>query len=188
MGGALPCLVGAGDVSGALGAPGREPQRERGQSETERQHQGPQAVGRLTRRADAATDDEARDGRPGAPGASAPSVDSTLGTKLLPSVLGLTAGAVDVIGFLGLGGLFTAHITGNLVILAAHLVSGGVAPVAHILSVPVFVAALGLTRLLAGGADLAVLENQKGVRISLRSTTQGLKLNLSADGVAVALK
>jgi uncharacterized membrane protein YoaK (UPF0700 family) len=85
--------------------------------------------------------------------ASAPSVDSTLGTKLLPSVLGLTAGAIDVIGFLGLGGLFTAHITGNLVILAAHLVSGGVAPVAHILSVPVFVAALGLTRLLAGGLE-----------------------------------
>ena len=43
--------------------------------------------------------------------ASAPSVDSTLGMKLLPSVLGLTAGAVDVISFLGLGGLFAAHVT-----------------------------------------------------------------------------
>src|SRR5579862_6021188 len=85
--------------------------------------------------------------------ASAPSVDSTLGTKLLPSVLGLTAGTIDVIGFLALGGLFTAHITGNLVILAAHLVSGGEAPVAHVLSVPVFVATLGLTRLLAGGLE-----------------------------------
>jgi uncharacterized membrane protein YoaK (UPF0700 family) len=85
--------------------------------------------------------------------ASAPSVDSTLGMKLLPSVLGLTAGAVDVISFLGLGGLFAAHITGNLVILAAHLVDGGVAPVAHILCVPVFMAALGMTRLLAGGLE-----------------------------------
>jgi uncharacterized membrane protein YoaK (UPF0700 family) len=85
--------------------------------------------------------------------APAPSVDSTFGTKLLPSVLGLTAGAVDAISFLGLGGLFAAHVTGNLVILAAHLVNGGAAPVVHILSVPVFMAALGLTRLLVGGLE-----------------------------------
>jgi uncharacterized membrane protein YoaK (UPF0700 family) len=81
------------------------------------------------------------------------SVDSSLTMKLLPAVLSLTAGSVDVIGFLGLGGLFTAHVTGNLVILAAHLVSGSGAPVAVMLSVPVFVAALGLTRLLAGALE-----------------------------------
>ena len=85
--------------------------------------------------------------------APVPSVDSTFGTKLLPSVLGFTAGAVDAISFLGLGGLFAAHVTGNLVILAAHLVNGGTAPVAHILSVPVFTAALVLTRLLVGGLE-----------------------------------
>src|SRR5258708_36612915 len=49
-------------------------------------------------------------------------------------------------------------------------------------------AAAGAGATVAGGADLAVLENQNGVRFYLRSTTQGLKLNLSADGVAVALK
>jgi uncharacterized membrane protein YoaK (UPF0700 family) len=75
---------------------------------------------------------------------------NSLSTRLLPTVLSIIAGSVDAIGFLGLGGLFTAHVTGNLVILAAHLVSGGEAPVAPMLSVPVFVAALGLTRLLAG--------------------------------------
>jgi hypothetical protein len=32
----------------------------------------------------------------------------------LPAILSTTAGAVDVIGFLVFGGLFTAHITGNL--------------------------------------------------------------------------
>jgi uncharacterized membrane protein YoaK (UPF0700 family) len=84
---------------------------------------------------------------------SPPSVDRSLGTVLLPSVLSLTAGSVDAIGFLGLGGLFTAHITGNLVILAAHVVSGGTAPLAPMLSVPVFMAVLGLTRLLAAGLE-----------------------------------
>src|SRR6266478_7680074 len=79
-----------------------------------------------------------------------PSIESSLGARLLPTVLSIIAGSVDAIGFLGLGGLFTAHVTGNLVILAAHLVSGSGAPVAPMLSVPVFVATLGLTRLLAG--------------------------------------
>jgi uncharacterized membrane protein YoaK (UPF0700 family) len=82
-----------------------------------------------------------------------PSVDTSLVTMLLPFVLSVTAGNVDVISFLGLGGLFTAHITGNLVILAAHLVDGGTAAMAPMLSVPAFIAALGLTRLLAAGLE-----------------------------------
>jgi uncharacterized membrane protein YoaK (UPF0700 family) len=58
------------------------------------------------------------------------------------------AGATDVIGFLGLGGLFTAHITGNLVILAAHYVSGRFSQIGPLLSVPVFVAVLGIVTVL----------------------------------------
>lgn len=77
------------------------------------------------------------------------SVDNSLGTKLLPGVLSVVAGSVDVISFLGLGGLFAAHVTGNLVVLAAHVVTGRVASLALILSLPVFVAVLGLTRLVA---------------------------------------
>jgi uncharacterized membrane protein YoaK (UPF0700 family) len=72
---------------------------------------------------------------------------------LLPTVLSLTAGSVDVISFLGLGGLFNAHITGNLVILASHLVSGDSAPVALLLSVPVFIVGLGVTRVIAGALE-----------------------------------
>ena len=67
---------------------------------------------------------------------------------LLPAVLSTTAGAMDIIGFLALGGLFTAHITGNLVVLAARLVAGESAPLSYLISVPVFILALGLTRLL----------------------------------------
>jgi uncharacterized membrane protein YoaK (UPF0700 family) len=70
---------------------------------------------------------------------------------LLTGVLSMTAGSLDVIGFLGLGGLFTAHITGNLVVLAAHLVVGDAAQLATVLSVPVFMVMLCLARLLAGG-------------------------------------
>jgi uncharacterized membrane protein YoaK (UPF0700 family) len=81
------------------------------------------------------------------------SINDSFATRLLPFVLSVIAGSTDAISFLGLGGLFTAHVTGNLVILAAHIVSGGEALVAPMLSVPVFIAALGLTRLLAGALE-----------------------------------
>jgi uncharacterized membrane protein YoaK (UPF0700 family) len=80
-------------------------------------------------------------------------IAGSLAATLLPMVLSLTAGSVDVIGFLGLGGLFTAHVTGNLVILAAHVVASDEAPLALIISVPVFIVMLGVTRLLAAGLE-----------------------------------
>jgi uncharacterized membrane protein YoaK (UPF0700 family) len=51
---------------------------------------------------------------------------------------------VDVISFLGLGGLFTAHMA----ILAAHVVSGGAAQLALMLSVPVFMVVFGRKEIL----------------------------------------
>jgi len=72
---------------------------------------------------------------------------------MLPSVLSMIAGSVDVISFLGLGGLFAAHITGNLILIAAHIVSGTAVSPQHLLSVPVFIAVLGLTRLLVAGLE-----------------------------------
>jgi uncharacterized membrane protein YoaK (UPF0700 family) len=74
---------------------------------------------------------------------------------LLPVVLSTTAGAVDVIGFLALDGLFTAHITGNVVILAAHYITGGFSEVGPLLSVPVFVAVLGAVTLASGAVEKA---------------------------------
>jgi uncharacterized membrane protein YoaK (UPF0700 family) len=73
----------------------------------------------------------------------------------LTFVLSVVAGSTDVIGFLGLGSLFMAHITGNLVVLAARLLVGGPAPVAHLLSVPVFIVVLMLTRLFVSGLERA---------------------------------
>jgi uncharacterized membrane protein YoaK (UPF0700 family) len=68
----------------------------------------------------------------------------------LSFVLSLIAGSTDIIGFLGLNGLFTAHITGNLVVLAAHVVAGDPAVLSYVLSVPVFMLVLVLARLFAG--------------------------------------
>ena len=88
------------------------------------------------------------------------SVGDSLGTKLLTFVLSVIAGGVDVIGFLGFGGLFIAHITGNIVILAARTAAGEHASAAHLLSVPVFIIALFAARLLAailGWSGIATL-------------------------------
>ncbi len=81
--------------------------------------------------------------------AQPPSIDSSPGLKRLPALLSVVAGSADVIGFLGLGGVFVAHITGNLIILAARLVDGVRVGISPILSVPVFVAMLIVTRILA---------------------------------------
>ena len=78
--------------------------------------------------------------------------------RVLPIVLSVVAGATDVIGFLGLNGLFTAHITGNLVVLAAHIVVGNPTIYSYVLSVPVLMLVLFVTRLLAGALERAGLD------------------------------
>jgi len=83
---------------------------------------------------------------------SAPDIDSCRSAKLLPTVLSVIAGSADVTSLLTLG-LFNAHITGNLVLLAAHIVARGRADTALILSVPVFILVLALTRLLVAGFE-----------------------------------
>jgi uncharacterized membrane protein YoaK (UPF0700 family) len=83
--------------------------------------------------------------------ASAASVESREVRALL-AVLSVTAGCTDIISFLGLNGLFTAHITGNLVILAAHFFSGE-AQIAPMLSVPVFIVIISLTKVLSSSLE-----------------------------------
>jgi uncharacterized membrane protein YoaK (UPF0700 family) len=77
------------------------------------------------------------------------------GGWLLPAVLSTAAGAADAISFLALGGLFTAHITGNVVVVAAHYVTGGFSEVGPLLAVPVFVAVLGAVTLACVEAEKA---------------------------------
>ena len=85
--------------------------------------------------------------------------------RLLPAVLSTTAGAVDVIGFLALGGLFTAHITGNVVVVAAHYVTGGFSEVGPLLAVPVFVAVLGVVTLASVAVAKAGYSSRRGLLV-----------------------
>ncbi|PYI90071.1 MAG: hypothetical protein DMF03_05765 [Verrucomicrobia bacterium] len=98
---------------------------------------------------------------------------------LLPTVLSTTAGAVDVIGFLALGGLFIAHITGNLVILAVHYVTGGFCQIGPLLSVPVFVLVLGLVIVLFAN------KATEGARRTLLILHAGLLIGFLALGAGL---
>jgi uncharacterized membrane protein YoaK (UPF0700 family) len=69
--------------------------------------------------------------------------------KRLPTLLSVIAGSVDLTGFLSLGNLFTAHITGNLVVVGALMVRGGRINLAQIMAIPVFILAAAATWLLA---------------------------------------
>lgn len=66
----------------------------------------------------------------------------------LPVLLSVVAGMVDVIGYLTLK-LFTAHVTGNLVVIAALVVRGGPPNMAQILAVPVFIIAVAAVWMIA---------------------------------------
>jgi uncharacterized membrane protein YoaK (UPF0700 family) len=80
-----------------------------------------------------------------------PSDDASALSQLegrLPPLLSVIAGMVDLTGFLNLGNLFTAHITGNLVVVAA-LARGGPINPAQVLAIPAFMLAVAATWLLA---------------------------------------
>ena len=83
--------------------------------------------------------------------------------RFLPFVLSVIAGATDIISVLGFNGLFAAHITGNLVLLAARVVTGLPTPISFVLSVPVFMLVLFIAGVTAraiewvGGSSLLPL-------------------------------
>jgi len=68
--------------------------------------------------------------------------------KWLPTLLSVIAGMVDLISFLSLG-IFTAHITGNIVVIGALVARHGRVNLAQILAIPVFIVAVAATWLLA---------------------------------------
>lgn len=65
----------------------------------------------------------------------------------IAALLAFTAGSTDTIGFVGLYGLFTAHVTGNFVLLGAAIAEHRSAVIAKLLALPVFVVAVAAARL-----------------------------------------
>ena len=72
---------------------------------------------------------------------------------VIAALLSFNGGFVDTAGFLGLQGLFTAHVTGNFVTLGAALVFGTHGVIAKLLALPEFILMVALARL--AGAALA---------------------------------
>jgi len=66
----------------------------------------------------------------------------------LSTLLSVIAGMVDLIGFLSLG-IFTAHVTGNIVVIGALVVRHNQVNPAQILAIPVFTLAVATTWLIA---------------------------------------
>jgi uncharacterized membrane protein YoaK (UPF0700 family) len=62
---------------------------------------------------------------------------------LLTAILGWVAGYVDTLGYVGLNGLFTAHVTGNLIVAGAEIVGTGEQDVwVRLAVIPVFMVAV----------------------------------------------
>jgi len=68
-------------------------------------------------------------------------------TQAFPGLLSFNGGFVDTAGFLGLQGLFTAHVTGNFVTLAAALVFGTHGVIAKLIALPEFAVVVALAHL-----------------------------------------
>jgi uncharacterized membrane protein YoaK (UPF0700 family) len=74
------------------------------------------------------------------------------GRLTVAALLSFNGGFVDTVGFLGLSGLFVAHVTGNFVTLGAALVLGSHGILNKILALPEFLAVIALARLAGGVA------------------------------------
>ena len=67
--------------------------------------------------------------------------------RAISAVMAGTAGFVDTCGFVALFGLFTAHVTGNFVLIGATLASPRPGILAKLLAFPEFVLVVGATQL-----------------------------------------
>jgi uncharacterized membrane protein YoaK (UPF0700 family) len=65
----------------------------------------------------------------------------------IAALMSFNGGFVDTAGFFGLQGLFTAHVTGNFVMLAATLIMGTHGVIAKLLALPEFVLIVALARI-----------------------------------------
>ncbi|MFJ6651888.1 DUF1275 family protein [Microbacterium sp. NPDC091313] len=77
-------------------------------------------------------------------------------TPAIDIALSVIAGVTDVTSWLLLGGFFSAHVTGNLVVLAADLVDAHAPTPAAVLAIPVFIVVAAAATVLAGRLGASV--------------------------------
>jgi len=70
-------------------------------------------------------------------------------SKQAAPLLAAVAGYVDTLGFVALFGLFTAHVTGNFVLIGAELARPGHGVLLKLLAFPAFIVAIVAARLIA---------------------------------------
>lgn len=93
--------------------------------------------------------------------------------RYVGTCLGFVAGYVDTVGFMSLFGLFTAHVTGNFVLIGSELARPSHGVLIKFLAFPAFIGAVALTRLVVNwlqdrdrGAWGAVLGMQVGLLLA----------------------
>ncbi len=74
-----------------------------------------------------------------------------LAGKTETAAFAFVAGDVDVIGFMALAGLFTAHVTGNLIMIGIESAGNAEGLLLKVLALPVFVVAVASVRLAEKG-------------------------------------
>ena len=74
--------------------------------------------------------------------------------RLQGASMSFLAGYVDTLGFIALFGLFTAHVTGNFVLIAASLADPAQTPsMLKLLAFPAFILGVAASRLLVAGCE-----------------------------------
>jgi uncharacterized membrane protein YoaK (UPF0700 family) len=91
---------------------------------------------------------------------------NTLGPRATMSALGFISGFVDTLGFIALFNLFAAHITGNVVLIAASLVDQRYGLAIKLLAIPTFIVAAIVTRFYIIRCERRVLDATAHVLIA----------------------
>ncbi|WP_050463349.1 YoaK family protein [Herbaspirillum autotrophicum] len=113
------------------------------------------------------------------------SISATTASRKLPAMPTLKAfiaGFVDTVGFVALFGLFTAHVTGNFVLIGASVANGRPGVIGKLLALPTFIIGVALTRLLI----LALLRKQRDAAVPLMAVELIALLLFMAAGVYYA--